>query len=257
MFGARGQWQYRNVQRDTFSVRDPVIAPAFTLPEESASVWTLFSHDWEGTSDWDVFFATSVDGGDSWSSVHFLGSSSSAFERFPDLRNYTSVGNSYIYGSYISEGTRDRMVYRRYAASVPPHEWSDTLRINEQSAGTGRTIRPLLVYSPGSPEPGPGCVFVGAGLQNLYFNAPWLAGLGEGGTVGSLPGPRALVCRGVFEWQGGEEAEVFDATGRPVATLKPGINDIRHLPAGVYLVADDERERGSRGVGARKFVIAK
>jgi hypothetical protein len=246
LFGAGGEWQVWTVKPDTFSVRDPVIAPAFTLPESTAAVWTLFSHDYQGIGDWDILHAWSTDGGQNWVDFGFLSSDFNAFERFADLRNYTALGNTYINGSYIWEQDTERFVFRHYSNSPDPGNWSDTMRINTSSAGTGRAVRPLLVYSPGAPGTGAGCVFVGAGLAGLYFNAPWLAGLAEAGSPRLAPGPRALVCRGVFAWPGSSPALLFDAFGRQVAKVLPGPNDLRSLPAGVYHVRTPSAAQAGR-----------
>lgn len=246
VFGAGGQWQLRTVQPDTFSVRDPVIAPAFTLPESTAAVWTLFSHDYQGTGDWDMLHAWSTDGGRNWVDFSFLSSDFNALEQYADLRNYTSLGNTYINGSYIWEQDTERFVFRHYSNSPDPSNWSDTMRINAKSAGTGRAVRPLLVYSPGAPGTGAGCVFVGAGLDGLYFNSPWLAGLAEAGRPRLEPGPRVLVCRGLFAWPGSSPALLFDAFGRQVAKVLPGPNDLRSLPAGVYHVRTPSAAQAGR-----------
>lgn len=251
VFGARGQWQARTVEPDTNSVRDPVIAPAFTLPESSATVWSVFSHNHQGTGDMDILTAWSTNGGRSWPAWGTLSTSSDSLERFPDIRNYTSLGNTYINASYIWESAARRTVYRHYANSPEPNVWSDTLRINTNSAATGRNTRPLLVYSPGGPGSGSGCVFVGAGLQNLYFNSPWLIALAEADSPRLSPGPRTVVCRGVFEWPGSSPARLFNATGRAVALVKPGANDLRHLPVGVYQITEAE------GQSSRRILIAR
>lgn len=166
VYGARGQWQSQVVQPDTFSVSDPVCAPAFTLPESTATVWTLFSHDYQGTGDWDIINAWSTNGGRTWFGWNYLSGDYGALERFPDLRNYTSIGNTYINGSYIHESDNGRAVFRRYSNGGDPGTWSDTARVNANSAGTGRLTRPLLVYTPGGPGTGAGCVFVGAGYNS-------------------------------------------------------------------------------------------
>jgi hypothetical protein len=252
VYGAPGQWQFQMVKPDTFSVRDPVIAPAFTLPESSAAVWSVFSHNHQGTGDMDMLFAWSTNGGRSWADWGTLSATPDSLERFPDLRNYTSLGNNYINASYIWEsGPPRRTVYRRYANSPDPSNWSDTLRINTNSAGTGREVRPLLVYTPGVPGSGAGCVFVGAGLRNLYFDSPWLTALDEAGSPRLSPRPSALVCRGVFEWPGSAPARLFNAAGREVALVKPGANNLRHLPVGVYQVPETE------GRGSQRIILVR
>lgn len=241
VYGAPGQWQVQTVKFDSFSVRDPVIAPAFTLPESTAAVWTAFSYDFNGTGDWDVLFAWSTDGGRSWPGGGSISGYPDSLEQYPDLRNYTSLGNTYINSSYILESPSWRSVFRRYANSGDPSHWSDTVRINQHSAGTGRAVRPLLVYSPGGPGPGSGCVFVGAGLQDLYFNSPWLVGLAEAGGPPLRSESRALLCRGVFEWPGSSPGQLLDAAGRQVGEVTPGSNDLRSLPVGVYHVRTESR----------------
>jgi hypothetical protein len=94
-------------------------------------------------------------------------------------------------------------------------------------------------------------VFVGAGLQNLYFNSPWLTALAEAGSPRLRPGPRALLCRGAFEWPGSTPARLFNAAGRAVALVMPGANDLRYLPVGVYQIPAAE------GRGSRRVVIAR
>ena len=246
LYGASGEWVTWMLQADTFGVRDPVIAPAFTLPESTAAVWALFSHNYQGIGDWDMYGAWSTNGGRSWDGFSYLSSDYNAQEQYADLRNYTSLGNTYINGSYIWEQDTERFVFRRYSNSPDPSSWSDTMRINARSAGTGRAIRPLLVCSPGASGTGAGCVFVGAGLDGLYFNAPWLAGVSEARSPSFEPGPRALVCRGVLEWPGSSPALLFDATGRRVRRVLPGPNDLRSLPAGVYHVRTESQSSGKR-----------
>lgn len=245
VFGAHGMWVSQLVHVDTFSVRDPVIAPAFTLPESSAAVWTLFSHDYMGTGDWDMLYAWSTNGGRDWVDWNYLSGDYDSLERFADLRNYASPGNIYVNGSYIWESDALRKVFRHYSNGAVPGDWSDTTRINTNSAGTGRATRPLLVYSPGSPGTGSGCVFVGAGLRNLYFNSPWLTALHETGrgpfartrptvfSSGLLNLPAALTAlHSAFD--------LFDATGRRVLNLTSGLNDLGRLPSGVYQVRAED-----------------
>jgi hypothetical protein len=48
--------------------------------------------------------------------------------------------------------------------------------------------------------------------------------------------PRALVVRGVLNLGRGETGELLNASGRVVAKLQSGANDIQRLPAGLYFV---------------------
>jgi hypothetical protein len=265
VYGAPGQWQVQTVKFDSFSVRDPVIAPAFTLPESTAAVWTAFSYDFNGTGDWDILFAWSTDGGRSWPGGGSISGYPDSLEQYPDLRNYTSLGNTYINSSYILESPSWRTVFRRYSNSGDPIHWSDTVRINGHSAGTGRAVRPLLVYSPGGPGPGSGCVFVGAGLQNLYFNAPWLTGVAEQTKDGLearfsiTPNPAGERVRFNLPRSDGSRLVVYDAAGREVARLRAGADVVwdrtdahgDRVPAGVYITRLVSAERST----SRRLVL--
>ncbi len=222
LFGAPGSWFERGVQFDTFEVADPVMAPSFVSPPESAVVWAVHAHNYRNSGDWDIMYVYSTDAGNTWSPSYYLASRSDRSERYPDLKNYTSFGNPYVNASYISEESY-RYVYRHWAAQSDPINWSDTLRINTNSAGTGREIKPLLVYAPGAPGTGAGCVFVGSGLHNLYWNAPWTVGI-QGENAGlsvnksrfeALPNP--VTSHTTFFWTGNaSRLTIYDASGRQV-----------------------------------------
>ncbi|MEO0085567.1 MAG: T9SS type A sorting domain-containing protein [candidate division WOR-3 bacterium] len=221
MFGAPDSWREAGVEPDTFEVEDPVMAPSFVTPPQNAVVWTTYSHNHQNSGDWDIKFVYSTDAGNNWSSSYFLSGSSAALERFSDIKPYTDPGNPWMNASYISEQSY-RTVYRHYCQQSNPVGWSDTLRINTHSAGTGQEIRPLLVYSPGSPGTGAGCLFVGAGLRNLYWNAPWTgvgaeeqAELRRDVEFRVLPNP--MTGRAALSWAGeAKRLTLFDASGRVV-----------------------------------------
>jgi len=172
-------WTYGLILTDSDDVADPVSAPAFTLPESAATVWCLWSQNYQNSGDWDVKYSYLAGSGSAWSAPQYLAGSTAADEGYPDLRNYTSLGNQYINASYISDDNVYRSVYRRYAHASTPDQWSDTLRINQGSAGTGSEIRPKLCYTPGGPFSGAGCVFVGAGLNNCWWNGPYPSGAAD------------------------------------------------------------------------------
>ncbi|MBN2465951.1 hypothetical protein JXD38_10065, partial [candidate division WOR-3 bacterium] len=60
--------------------------------------------------------------------------------------------------------------------------------------------------------------------------------------VAEAPGPRVerlptgTFARGMLELGGSAGAVLLDITGRRVADLAPGLNDIRHLAPGVYFI---------------------
>jgi hypothetical protein len=183
-YGTPGYWNGVDVFPDSFHVSDPVMGAAFTQPESLAVIWTVYSHNYINSGDWDILYDYSLDAGRTWSATGHLAYTTN-IEIDPDLKNYAAPGNTYMNASYISVDPGNyRTVYRHYVNASMPGSWSDTLRINSGSAGTGRAIRPLLVYSPGGPGSGAGCVFDGAGLTNFYWNAPW-----HPGGVGVAEGP--------------------------------------------------------------------
>jgi len=173
-----GYWKTASWMTDTQNVHDPVIGAAFTKPESTATIWCAYSQNYENSGDWDVVYSYSTDGGGGWSSPAYLASSTGADEEYPDLRNYTSLGNPYVNVSYISDDGF-RSVYRRYANASTPGQWSDTLRINQGSAGTGSEVRPKLCYTPGGPFSGAGAVFTGAGLNSCWWNGPYPVDVAE------------------------------------------------------------------------------
>jgi hypothetical protein len=268
-YGAPGGWRFVNIRPDTFPISEPVIAAAFTMPESTAVAWINYSHNYNSSGDWDVMSCYSTDGGVIWSAPTYLAGSSGALEDYSDLKNYTSLGNTYVNASYISEQGSDRRVYRHYANVGDPDLWSDSLRINENSAGTGHEVRPRLVYSPGASGTGAGCVFTGVGCQNLYWNAPWFVSVGEGPNT---PSPRTAVltvvpnpCLGRFVVRaagGIRSVRVLDAAGRPVlGSAERGWNpataiDLGPVPPGVYfVVVETDQARATASVVVDRSVM--
>jgi len=248
-WGHPDSWSEAIVAPDTFTVMDPVMVPSFVSPPESAVVWVLYSHDYNGTDDWDMQYLYSTDAGSTWSGAEFLAGESDADERFGDIKPYTDPGNPWMNASYISEESY-RTVFRHYCNQATPTSWSDTLRINSNSAGTGEAVRPLLVYSPGAAGTGAGCVFVGEGLQNVYFNSPWLTGVAEQTRTGPdagfsmAPNPVGEAVRFTLPRVAGSRLVVCDVAGREIVRLAAD-GDVswnrvdalgNRAPAGVYIV---------------------
>jgi len=269
-YGTPGYWRAIDVAPDTFQVSDPVMGAAFTLPESSAVIWTVYSHNYHNSGDWDILYDYSTDAGLTWGSTGSIAYTSFT-EINPDLKNYAAPGNTYMNASYISiDGSDYRTVYRHYVNASIPGSWSDTLRINSGSAGTGRAIRPLLVYSPGGPGSGAGCVFDGEGLTNFYWNAPWhTSGVAEGpfrndAAAGLLIAPNpsrtATSISYSLSQAGNVRLELYDISGRLVTTLltgyhKAGASSLTLYPSslssGIYLV----KLTGPGRTAIRKLVI--
>jgi hypothetical protein len=257
-------WREVGITPDTFYVMDPVIAPSFATPAASATIWTLYSHNFNGTGDMDMMYIYSRDVGTTWSAAHALASTSGANEQYGDIKPYTDPGNTWMNASYISEAG-DRTVFRHYCEQSAPDTWSDTLRINSHSAGTGQEIRPLLVYSPGATGTGAGCVFTGAGLNSIYWNSPWTPGIAEGQTVAAeagfalAPNPAADNVRFALPRISNARIAVYDPVGREVVRL-PATTGLtwdrtdahgNRVPAGVYIV----RLVSAEGSAARRLVL--
>jgi len=98
------------------------------------------------------------------------------------------------------------------------------LRINEGNAGTGSEIRPKLCYTPGGPFSGAGCVFVGAGLNGCWWNAPYPVSVEapEKATVATGLDVRPRIGRGPFHiWTADKSGSItiHDRAGRRVRAL--------------------------------------
>jgi hypothetical protein len=262
LFGSPGSWNYTVVWPDTFRVADPVIGAAFTQPESLAVIWCLYAHNYQNSADWDVLYSFSTNGGNTWTTGNILAYSGDV-EAWPDLKNYASPNNPWMNASYIrAQASGDRTIYRQYASSAAPTNWSDTLRINTTSAATGREIRPLLVYSPGSSGTGAGLVFVGVGMLNLYWNAPWMSGIQEqrkGGSWRTLK-VEPSIGSGPFRVTGARPdatVAVYDRTGCLVRTLSGNAvwegtdKGGRRLGSGVYFL----RLAGDKTCPSAKLVI--
>jgi len=75
-------------------------------------------------------------------------------------------------------------------------------------------------------------------------------GLAEHERAGARrPETGPTLVRHVLPLAGAVPACLFDAAGRRAATLRPGVNDIRNLRAGVYYI------RTATGRGARQVVV--
>jgi hypothetical protein len=248
--GSPGYWTERPVMVDTFPVKDPVIAPSFVLPEQDAVIWTLYSHDFNGSGDWDMLYVYSTDAGASWNGPERMSGDGDVSEVCGDIKPFTEPGNTRVDASFIYEQPADWGVYRRDGEQANPTTWSPKLRININHAQPDQSVRPLLVYSPGGPSDHAGCVFVGPVYKNVYFNAPWLPGVAEEASAkleagfSVAPNPAGENVRFALPRVAGARVVVYDAAGREVLRLPADADfswdrtDARgdRVPAGVYIV---------------------
>jgi hypothetical protein len=258
-------WYNSYFWRDTFAITHPVGAAAFTRPETSAVFWVAYDHLNNARNSTDLLVASSTDGGLSFhapvSVAAFPGSANMA----PDLKNYTSDGNTYVNLAYFSyDGASDyRRIYRHYVSADAPDVWSDTLRINSHQAYRGYEFSPKVVYSPGGPGSGGGCVFAhyhtGATGDSAFFNSPWATGLAERAApqyaampcLTAVPNPfrdRVVlqIPVGVAR-EGSAGVAIFDASGRLVRRLIVGPQAAGRQGA-VWDRIDDQRHKVSTGI---------
>ncbi|UCG43286.1 MAG: hypothetical protein JSU73_01315, partial [candidate division WOR-3 bacterium] len=247
---------------DTFEVHDVVVAPAFTEPADSATLWVLYAYNRENTGDWNIKYRWTPVFFPDWSDTLVLAGHPDFAEWFPDIRNYNFAGNAWMNACYITEGPQFRAVQRRHAHAANPTQWSDPININETSAGTGSDVKPKLCYSPGA-GPGAGVVFTGEGLMSLYWNAPWRTGVAEERTKYQGQRTSQTICRGTLTVGAGHDRNqlgdfgscpksvLLDISGRKVMDLVFGENDVSQVAPGVYFCRSTVRSQA--GVG--KVVI--
>lgn len=230
-----------DVYDDTFRVWDAVFAPAFTTPESTATAWIVYSHNYNGGADWDVLYAWTADAMTTWSPISDI-AYTSAVEAYVDLKNYTSVGNTYMNASYVVTGTS--AAYRTFSEASTPDDWATAEQMNQGTpVAWDYENTPQLVYSPFGPGTGAGLVFSAYDGSGVYFNAPWFTG---GVTDRPVPRPGTAldvspsVARGPVRvsWQGvAERLTVTDVTGRKVADFA--------APVGSSLVWDGKVAAGT------------
>ena len=229
-----GAWAETDVAPDTFPVVAPVVAAAFTVPDSEAVLWWAWHHT--AGSIIEVTACYSTDGGATFSVPAPTANLPTGIQSWVDLKNYRSVGNTFVDLSYFSLDGNFRRVFRQFASAGSPGVWSDTLRINNEEAFRAREMTPWLVYSPGGPGTGAGCVFRHyAAPYNFCFNSPWTTDVAE--PVAPRPirfGLVPSIVRGSLTLA--PAATLMDAAGRRVMNLVPGANDVSHVAPGVYFV---------------------
>ncbi len=224
---------------DTSDVADPVAATTFEANPDSTTLWLAWAHRRRNTENWDVsYVCTPRLVWPNWTDTIYLASHPDYQEWLPDLRSYTFEGNRWMNACYITQGSHFRAVQRRHAHSRTPTEWSEPLTLNETNAGTGSGSRPKLVYSPPA-GPGAGAIFTGAGLFNLFWNAPWRTGVAQGSPKAEGQRTSQTICQSMLTLAGSQPADLLDIAGRKVIELKPGQNDVRHIAPGAYFVRRD------------------
>ncbi len=174
-WGSPGSWRFYDFRPDTFPINDACIAPAFTTPPNT-TVWLAYTHNNNGSPDWDVFSAYATDTLLTWVGPDTVAGTGHV-EAYVDLKNYTSAGNSYVNLSYCDiDLSGPDNAWLGYSSAGAPATWTalgDPWVNQSGYIGWGFNTFPRVVYSPGGPGSGGGLVFTGAGDTNGYFNAPW------------------------------------------------------------------------------------
>jgi hypothetical protein len=247
-YGDPGSWYQTDVWPDGNAVEEPVFAPAFTTPETSAVAWLAYHHTNPSGNPFSIMTAYTLDGGVTFSTPAALASETGAGDVWPDLKPYRSTGNDYMNISYISLYNDFRRVFRRYAQAPEPGVWSDTSRVNNREAYRDHNLKPLLLYSTGSPGTGGGCVFVSyASPDSMFWNAPWMTAVAENPAQPGRPAAAFSVLPSVargpvrVSWNGSAmRLTVTDVAGRTVRSIAaPAGNSFvwdGKVPAGTYLV---------------------
>ena len=244
-----GSWAETDIQPDTLSVGGAVAAAAFTTPDSQAVLWWAWHHTVGSVVEVTSCFST--DGGVTFSTPAPTANLPTAYQSWPDLKNYRSVGNTYINISYFSMESNYRRVFRQNAYNGDPGDWSDTLRINNEEAYRARELTPWLVYAPGGPGSGAGCVFRHYNAPyNLCFNSPWTTAVAE--QVASEPvraGLAPSIVRGVLLLEGDcprtgtvPKTVLLDISGRKVMNLGLGANDVSRVAPGIYFVREAQAQ---------------
>jgi hypothetical protein len=174
-YGSPGAWLETNPRPDTFDIDEPVMTPAYTMPESTAVAWVAYHHNGVSTS-YDVLALHSTDGCQTWSAPATIAGSAN-MEVWPDLKHYRSVGNTYVNVSYIDYdmGANRRVLYRQWSDAANPGTWHDPTVLSDTQPFRSHQLKPSLVYSPGAPGSGAGCVFADLPSTRLLWNAPWMA----------------------------------------------------------------------------------
>lgn len=268
-----GTWYTTDFRPDTFRINDAAIAPAFTTPPESAAVWLAYTHNYNGTADWDIYSAYSPrPAGDTlitWTGPTHVASTTSP-EAYVDLKNYSSSGNGYVNLSYVKIDTTNHHnnAWLGYSVNTAPTTWtalSDTWVNKTGYTGFGFTAFPRIVYSPGGPGTGGGLIFPGYTYPNNvngYFNAPWFSFAITSPAQPERPAATFRVAPSVargpvrVSWNGSAiRLTITDVTGRIVRSIAAPAGSSfvwdGRVPAGTYLVCLTT----SNGTAAKPVVI--
>jgi len=172
-FGNPSYWRpVVGVAQDTFNAWQPCVTATNTQPDTAATVWVLYTHDYNNSGDYDADYAYSTNGGATFTTGQHL-SWSGDNEDFVNIRHYRIYPNSYVnacYTVYYTTLTRD--IYWQWTSGTTPTGWSTEELVNDAPVST--SLGGIIIYSPHSPGSGGGVVYPRWGPDSLFFDANWM-----------------------------------------------------------------------------------
>ena len=186
------------------------------------TVWAAYSYTAPG-GDLDIRYAVSQDGGGTWSLDRVVAGNKDD-EDMLHMKGYRQSANRWMNLIYVTNTQAGGFpnVMWRWVNGATPTVWSTPRIVNDHVADA--IFTPRVMYSPGSPLPGSGVVYVTSD-RDVYFTAPWLPG---GATfsaddlaalLSATPAGSVITLRFSLPQGGQTRLMIHDALGRLVRTL--------------------------------------
>ena len=222
----------------------------------------MYGHSNGNTADYDVDYAVRSDSwGGTWLKHQQL-AATPATEYVKDAKCYREPGNIYMDAALVVSDTAaldSAVVQYTWVNSDAPRSWLAPVKVSD-TLKVAYWPEPVVVFSPGAaPYPLPGILFSLDGHYGAWFNAAWFgAGTAEPGQpAGRDFAPGATIVHGMLGLPSASgvarpaRSVLLDISGRAVALLAPGANDVSRFAPGVYFV----RQTTISGTGTRKVVF--
>lgn len=151
-------------------VSEPVVASS-TDPG-APTVWVAYPYYKTGDRNkGDIRVAYSLNGGVNWTTDQIL-AEDNANEFGFHLKSYNAGVSRWMNCAYIYNPSQPQIIWRCSSGTVAG-KWSPMRMVNDNTPQNESDMQPRIVYSPGAPSTGSGVVY--AGVDKLYFSAPWLS----------------------------------------------------------------------------------